>query len=128
MIIVLSSIFSIWYILLAHLAFGYGNQNPNSGIKLNTVNFLIPLILTIIFIIIYNIIIQFKPIRTNIILFTLNLLASIYSIYWMTKVLTFEMNKYNLVSFGLALFCIININLIIYKNRKTQSNRIDSVS
>ena len=120
LIIVLFSIFSICYILFAYLAFGYGNQNPNSDVKLTTFNYLIPLILTIVFILIYHIIVYFKSIKTNNTLFTLCLFASAYSIYWMTKVLIFEVDRYNLVSFGLALFCIININSIIFKNRKTQ--------
>lgn len=128
LIILLFSIFSICFILFAYLAFGYANQNPNSEIKLTPFNYLIPLTLTVIFILVYNIILYFKSIRTNNILLIVSLCASIYSIFWMIKVLIFEVDRYSLVSFGLALFCIININLIIYKNRKTESGKIDSVS
>lgn len=118
--------YSIWYIILAYFFFNYLNQRPESSTKLTLMNFLFPLFLTIIFILIYNIILYFKSIKTNNILFAFCFLASAYSIYWMAKVLIFEIDRYNLVSFGTALFCIINVNIIIYKNRKTQSSRIDS--
>lgn len=128
LIILFFSIFSICYILFAYLAFGYGNQNPNSDIKLTPLNFLIPLILTIVFILTYNVAVYFKIIKTNDTLFTFGLIVSAYCLYWMIRVLIIEIDIYNLISFGIALFCIINVNLIIYKNRKTQSNTIDSVS
>jgi|GEM_PF-3233318 len=126
LIILLFSMYSIWYIILAYFFFNYLNQRPESSTKLTLMNFLFPLFLTIIFILIYNIILYFKSIKTNNILFAFCFLASAYSIYWMAKVLIFEIDRYNLVSFGTALFCIINVNIIIYKNRKTQSSRIDS--
>lgn len=118
LMIFILSVYSIFYILLTQLVFGYANQNPNNNVKLTPFNFLIPLILTILFIIIYNVVLYFKSIKNTNLLLYVSLLASIYVIYWIIKVLNYDWDKNSLISLGTALFCVINVNLILNKNRR----------